>query len=135
MDTIVEMFTRGAEQLLGRAGGPLHFRLFIMPLVVSFFAVRAGMKDARQEQPPHPQTILSHPAQLRGRFQSALKDVGKIFIVAVVLDTTYQLLVLRAFYPIQVLIIAVGCALLPYLLIRTPVAMLMRRIYRKHPDN
>ena len=34
----------------------------------------------------------------------------EIFIVVVVLDTSYQLFVLRMFYPLQVLIVAVACA-------------------------
>jgi hypothetical protein len=128
MDSLLEMLNRGVEQLLGRAGGPLHFRLFVMPLVVTFLAVRAGLKGAREGQPPFLWTILSSSKERRGLIRSAVKDVGRIFIVAVVLDTTYQLVVLRAFYPVQLLIIAVGCAVLPYLLIRGPVSLLMRSI-------
>ena len=99
MDTILEMLSQRWEHLLGRAGGPLNFRLLIMPLVVTFFAVRAGMKDAREGQPPFFRTLIGNPLE-RGRLlRSVLKDVGKIFIVAVVLDTVYQLVVLKAFIP------------------------------------
>jgi hypothetical protein len=130
MDTLCEMFSRGLEQLLGRAGGPLHFRLFIMPLVVTFLAIRAGMRDARERRPPFFRTILSNPVERRQLLRSAVKDVGRIFIVAVVLDTTYQLAVLHALYPVQLLIIAVGCAIVPYVVIRGPVSILMRALYR-----
>ena len=61
MDTLLEMLTSRGEHLLGRAGGPLNFRLLIMPLVVTFFAVRAGMKDAREGQPPFFRTLLTQP--------------------------------------------------------------------------
>ena len=51
MDAILDMLSRGAAQLLGRAGGPLHFRLVMMPTVVTILAVRAGLRDAREGQP------------------------------------------------------------------------------------
>ena len=30
------------DDLLGRAGGPMHFRLFLMPTVVTFLAIGPG---------------------------------------------------------------------------------------------
>ena len=65
--------------------------------------------------------------------RSALKDVGKIFVVAIVLDTTYQILVLKSFYLGELLLVVVVSAILPYLVVRSAVSPLMRRIYRKHP--
>jgi len=130
MDTILEMLSRGVEQLLGRAGGPLHFRLFFMPLVVTFLAVRAGLKDARERQPAFLWAIVTNPAERRRLMRSAVKDLGRILIVAVVLDTTYQLVVLQAFYPVQGLIVAVACALVQYFLIRGPVTRLTRGLYK-----
>ena len=50
--------------------------------------------------------------------------------MAVVLDTTYQLLVLRWFYPVQLLIVVVACTIVPYLVIRGPVTRLTRGLYR-----
>lgn len=133
MDTVLEMLSRGVEQILGRAGGPLHFRLLVMPLVASFMAVRAGLRDAREGQPTFLWAIVTNAAE-RGRlFRSAVKDVGKIFLVALVLDTIYQLVILRAFYPVQLLTVAVACAIVPYVLIRGPVSLLTRRLY-KNPD-
>jgi hypothetical protein len=45
--------------------------------------------------------ILKNPPERRRLLRSALKDVARIFIVALVLDTTYQVVVLRAFYVVQ----------------------------------
>ena len=39
--------------------------------------------------------MLTEPTERRRLFRSGTKDVGKIFVVAVVLDTAYQLFVLR----------------------------------------
>ena len=51
--------------------------------------------------------ILTNPSERRRLFHSAVKDIGRIFIVAVVLDTAYQILFLRTFYIVQLFIVAV----------------------------
>ena len=122
MDAFFEMLTSRVEHLLGRTGGPLNFRLFVMPLVVTFFAVRAAMRDAREGQPRFFRT-LPRPSRASGALlRSALKDVGKIFIVAIVLDTTYQILVLKSFYLGELLVVVVASAILPYLVVRSAVS-------------
>jgi hypothetical protein len=52
--------------------------------------------------------------------------VGKVFILAVVLDTIYQYLEFRWFYPGEALAVAFSLAILPYLLIRGAVTHLVR---------
>jgi hypothetical protein len=121
VDTIIEMLKSRFEHLLGRASGPLHFRLFIMPIVVTVLAIRAHLRDVREGKPTSLWAILKSPTERRRRFRSGLKDIGKVFIVACVLDTTYQLLVLRSFYLGEMLVVAVVCAIVPYFLVRGPV--------------
>ncbi len=128
METILEMLSRGVQHLIGRLSGPLNFRLFVMPTVVTILAIRAGIKDARAGHPPFFWAILTNATERQQLLRSALKDVGRIFLIAVILDTTYQLLVLHGFYPIQLLIVAVGCAIVPYIVIRGPVARLSRSL-------
>ena len=41
--------------------------------------------------------------------------------MACVLDTIYQIMVLKAFYPGEVLVVAVVCAVVPYFLVRGPL--------------
>jgi hypothetical protein len=43
-----EALIRGWHNLVGRWGGPMSFRLLIQPAVAIFFAIRAGLQDARQ---------------------------------------------------------------------------------------
>ena len=131
MDTIQEMLSTAIEQLLGRAGGPLHFRLLIMPLVVTFLAIRAHRRDVRDGRPTFLWAFLKDPVERRRLFRSGLKDFGKVFIVACVLDTTYQIMVLRSFYLGEMLVVAVVCAIVPYFLIRGPVTRIARLLYRK----
>ena len=62
-----------------------------------------------------------------------LASIGKIFIMAIVLDTIYQLMVLKSFYLGELLLVVMVTAILPYLVLRSAVSLLMRRVYRKHP--
>jgi hypothetical protein len=135
MDAIFEILNRAIEQLIGRASGPLHFRLLIMPTVVTILAIRAGLKDARKEQPAFLWAYIFHAKDRKRLFRSAFKDVGRIFIVAVVLDTIYQIIALRAFYIVQVLIVAVACAIVPYVLVRGLVNRIASHYYRKHSSS
>ena len=131
MDTIMELFSEGFDDLLGRAGGPLRFRLVFMPTVVVFLAIRAHLKDVREGKPVLVGAFFTSPTERRRLLRSALKDVGRVFIVACVLDTTYQFLVLRAFHPVQMLIVAVVCAVVPYVLVRGPLTRLVHFVQRR----
>ena len=131
MDTILEMLSRRGEHLVGRLTGPLNFRLIVMPLVVSFLAIRAHLRDVREGRPIFLWAGLRSPTERRRLFRSGLKDFGKVFIVACVLDAAYQILVLHSFYLGELLIVAVACAIVPYCLVRGPVTRLATLFYRK----
>jgi hypothetical protein len=131
MDWLAHELNRAVQQLLDRAGGPLNFRLLMMPTVVTLLAIRAGLRDARESRPPFLWAILTRPAQRRELFRSALRDIGRVFIFALVLDTTYQLIVLGTFYILQAIIVAMACAILPYILFRGIAARLSRVLSRQ----
>jgi hypothetical protein len=50
--TIGEFFARVWEMLIGRADGPFTLRLILQPAVAAIFAMRAGLRDAREGRPP-----------------------------------------------------------------------------------
>jgi hypothetical protein len=131
MDTIMEILNRAVEQLLGRASGPMHLRLLIQPLVATILAVRAGLRDARQGQPAFFWAVLTNLEERKTLIQSACKDIGKVFILAMALDTIYQLIALHAFHLVQTLIVAIVVAVIPYTVLRGPVTRLTRGFYRK----
>jgi hypothetical protein len=99
-----------------------------MPTVVTLLAIRAGLRDARTGEPAFLWGIICHSNRRRERILAAWKDITQIFIVALVVDTAYQLSVLRAFYIVQALIVAVACAIVPYVLIRGPATCLARAL-------
>lgn len=126
MDTLSDVFSRGVEQLLGRASGPLHMRLVMMPAVVTILAIRAGLRDAREGRPAFLWALLRMRSE-RGRLlRSTAADIGRVFAMAIAIDTLYQLAVLGTFHPVQALIVAVACALVPYTLVRGPVTRVAR---------
>jgi hypothetical protein len=110
-----EIFTRGWDELV-RGSGPLHIRLILQPLVATIIAIRAGWRDAGERLPFW--TVVWHPAKRRLLLRKGWKDVGKVFLVAIVMDVIYQIIVLHWVYPVQALIVATLLAFVPYLVMR-----------------
>ena len=115
-----ELITRYIGDLTARVSGPMWFRFILQPTMAIIFALRAGLKDARTGQPAYFWAVLTNPAHRRDLLRDGWKDVAKVFTIAFVLDTVYQLIQLHWFYPLQALIIAFVLAFLPYLLLRGP---------------
>ena len=116
-----EILTRFWENLGGRVGGPLTFRLILQPVVAAVLAIRAGLADARAGRPAYFWTIVTNPGDRRELLREGWKAVAKVFTIALVIDIVYQLIVFRWVYPFEVLIVAFLLACVPYLLIRGPV--------------
>lgn len=131
MDSILNVLTLGLDQLLGRLSGPLNFRLVVMPTVVTVLALRAVWKDMREGRPAFLGVWIQDPVERKRIVREWLKVVGKIFVVACVLDIAYQLMVFRWVYPGLVLVVAVVCAVVPYVLVRGPVHLFARFLLGK----
>jgi hypothetical protein len=126
MDAITESLTRAVDELLGRASGPMHFRLVMQPIVAIVLAIRAGIRDAREGRSPYLWTLRQVPSERRRLIASGLKDIGKVLTLAIVLDVAYQVIVLHQVRVLQTLIVAVVVAVLPYVLFRGPTTRLAR---------
>jgi hypothetical protein len=131
MDEVLAFLKYSAEQLLGRLSGPLNFRLVVMPTVVTLLALRADWRDAREGRPAFLGAFITDPVERRRLFRIGLRDVGRVFLMALVLDTAYQLMVYRWVYPGQLLTVAVVCAIVPYFLVRGPITRTIRLLLRK----
>ena len=67
--------------------------------------------------------------------QNGWKSVAKVFVLAFILDSVYQWIALRWFYPGEALLVAFILAIVPYLIVRGPVNRLARssrRTARRH---
>jgi len=128
-----EFITRVLTGLSDRVGGPMTFRIILQPLMAGLLAVRAGLKDAREGRPPYFWTILTDSSQRAELIRQGWKSVARVFVLAIVMDVIYQLIVLRWIYPGETLIVAIALAVLPYLLLRGPINRLVRRFRRQAP--
>ncbi|MGO8983878.1 MAG: hypothetical protein ACLQFM_03750 [Terriglobales bacterium] len=122
------MWERVGNQLLARVSGPMKFRLVLQPCMAAFFAIRAGLEDAKAGRPPWFWELVSNPPQRMDMVKEAWKRIGKVFILAVVLDVVYQLIVLHFVYPGETLIVAFTLAIIPYVLLRGPAVRVARMI-------
>ena len=111
---------------LGRFDGPLHFRLFVQPLMAILFAVRDGTRDAREGRSAYLWTVLTDRAQRRYLLESGWKGISKVFVLAFALDVVYQLMVWHGLKQLQALLTAIVLAVIPYALLRGPVNRIVR---------
>jgi hypothetical protein len=109
-----DILTRIFENLIDRVSGPMKFRLFLQPLMATIFAIRDGRKDAREGRSPYFWAVFTDPEHRRELLRDGWKAVGKVFVIAVIIDA-------------EALIVAAILAFVPYLLIRGPVNRLTPR--------
>jgi hypothetical protein len=122
-----DFLARFVGNLVDRVSGPMKFRLVLQPLMAVIFAIRDGRRDAREGRPPYFWTLFTDPDHRCELLKHGWKAVGKVFVLAVIIDAVYQYMELSWFYPGEALLVAVILAFVPYLLIRGPVTRLMSR--------
>ena len=122
-----EILTRFMENIVGRVHGPMNFRMLLQPFMAVLFAYRDGRQDARDGKAAFGWALATDPSHRRDLLQNGWKSVGKIFIIALVLDAVYQYITVKFFYPGEALFVAVALALVPYLLLRGPINRVLRR--------
>ena len=124
---IDDFFTRAVTNLLDRVEGPMKLRLIVQPAAALYFAVRAGLRDARHGRSPYFWSLAFDAGGRRQLLGQGWKDIAKLFFVAVILDVIYQIIALRTVYPGEAIITAFLLAIIPYLLIRSAVTRLLGR--------
>jgi hypothetical protein len=128
-------WTRFWQEIAARPDGPLALRFYLQPLMASLFAVRDGLADARQGKPAYLWSLVTDPAHRRERLREGWRSIGKIVIIALILDLAYQILVLRGLRPLETLIVAAMLAVVPYAILRGPVNRIARRMSGRGPGS
>jgi hypothetical protein len=113
-----EILLRFAENMADRITGPMKLRLVMQPLMAAIFAIRSGLADAKTGKPPYFWALLTVPAHRSEMLKDGWKSVGKVFVIAMILDVVYQLIALRFVYPGEAIATAILLAIVPYLLLR-----------------
>ena len=122
-----DLWSRVVEDMMARVSGPMRVRLVLKPLMAVIFAVRAGLADAKGGKPPYFWTLVTDPTRRTDMLRDGWKSVGKVFVVALVLDIVYQVLVDRFVYPGESITVALLLAIVPYLLLRGLVTRIADR--------
>lgn len=131
-----DLFIRVWENLIDRTEGPMSLRFFIQPTMSLIFAIRAGLKDTRNGTIPYLWRVFVSKGMRKNIAKEGWKDFGKIFIIGIVLDVIYQLVVVfklkseERFYPLESVVVAAGLAIVPYLLFRGPVSRILSLLKR-----
>ncbi|MEZ5565011.1 MAG: hypothetical protein R3F24_05610 [Gammaproteobacteria bacterium] len=112
---------QASYDFLARLTGPLKFRFVLQPLMALILATLAGLKDAREGKPAYFWALLTDPAHRRAMLRDGWKSIGKLFVVALLLDLGYQFYVLHVVHPVGAVIVAIILAIVPYLLVRGSV--------------
>jgi hypothetical protein len=108
------------DELIARTEGPLQFRFFLQPAVAIFLAVRDGYRDAVRGRSPYLLDILTNPAGRSARLKEGLRAVTRVIFLGIAMDVTYQFLVIKALRPLELVVVVLLLAFVPYLLIRGP---------------
>jgi len=119
-----ENLDRMWSDILARPGGPMTFRFILQPAMAVIAALRDGVSDARLGRRPYVWAIVRGVRSVegrRGRLWEGITSTARILILGVVMDTVYQWLVFKTFYPLQAAVIAILLAFVPYLLLRGPI--------------
>ena len=122
-----DLWSRVVENLAARVSGPMKFRLVLQPVMAAIFAIRAGLLDAKTGKPPYFWALFTSPDHRVEMVKDGWKGVGKVFLLAMVLDAVYQVIVSRFVYPGEVLLVATLLAIIPYLLLRGLTTRVARR--------
>jgi hypothetical protein len=122
-----DIWMRFMENMVDRISGPMKFRLLLQPVMASIFAILSGLKDAKLGKPPFFWGLITDPAHRVDMIKDGWKSVGKVFVLALVLDVVYQIIVERFVYPGEALIVAFVLAIVPYLILRGLVTRLASR--------
>lgn len=116
--TVADLWMRFMGDMLDRITGPMKFRLVLQPAMAMIFATVAGLKDATAGKPPYFWSLWSDPIHRAERIRDGWHSVGKVFLLAMVLDVVHQVLVLDTVYPGETVIVALLLAIVPYLILR-----------------
>jgi hypothetical protein len=119
-----DIWMRFMENLSHRISGAMNFRFILQPVMALIYATIAGLKDAKAGKAPYFWSLFTEPQHRVENLKDGWKSVGKVLLLAIVLDVIFQIKELHTVYPGEALVIALLLAIVPYLLVRGLVTRL-----------
>jgi hypothetical protein len=115
------------NNLLARPSDTGAFRFYLQPTMAAILALRDGIKDARAGRSPYLWALLqSNPAERTALLREGVTQTRRIILLGIIMDTVYQLAVLKALYPLELILVVLLLCYVPYLLLRGPVTRIAR---------
>src|SRR5215472_2553023 len=99
----------------------MAFRFFVQPAFATFFAFRDGIRAARKGKPAYLWGLFFWSGHRGELLREGWRSVGRVFLMAVVIDVIYQLLELRGVRSLQAVFVGVLLGVLPYIVLQGPV--------------
>jgi hypothetical protein len=110
------------QNILARPGGPMTFRFILQPAMAAIAALLDGIRDARTGRSPYLWMLLTNEAGRGVRLHEGLISTARIILLGLLMDSIYQSIVLKMFYPVESVIVALTLAFLPYVVLRGPIS-------------
>jgi hypothetical protein len=126
MSLLYDVTVRFWDDLVARPSGPLAFRFILQPAMASLLAARDGLADARNGRTPYFWAILHDAPHRAERLRDGFHAVLRVFLLGMAIDAVYQVVELKGFAPVQMIVVALLLAFVPYLLVRGPVDRVVR---------
>ena len=123
-----EVRDRVWHDLLERPSHLFRFRFILQPVMAGIAALHDGIADARLGRTPYFWALVTRSSHRLGRLEEGVISTARVLLLGLVMDTIYQLIVLKTFYPAEAAIVAIVLAFIPYLLLRGPIARFARSI-------
>ena len=130
---MADLWTVIADQLQDRVSGPMKFRIVLQPLMATFLAIRSGLADAKSGKDPYFWSFLIARGDRLDLVKDGWKSVGRLFILAMVLDLTYQILVQSSIRLRAALFVAIVLAIVPYVTLRGIVNRIAVHLIKRPP--
>ena len=125
-----EVRDRVWHDLLERPSHLFSFRFILQPVMAGIAALHDGIADARMGRTPYFWALVTRSSRLLGRLEEGVISTDRVLLLGLVMDTIYQLIVLKTFYPAEAAIVAIVLAFIPYAILRGPITRfaLYRRV-------
>ena len=126
-----ELLSRFWAEIGARPQGPMAFRFFLQPAFATFFACRDGIRAARKGNPAYLWALFVWSGHRRELLHEGWRSVGRVFMMAVVIDLIYQVVELRGLRPLQAVFVGVLLGVLPYVVLQGLINRVARILLRK----
>ena len=128
---IDDILARFSADLQLRLHGPFSFRYVLQPMMAMLYAARDGIIDARQGRPVYFWSILTSRSDRRQLLREGWTAVARVIALGTAMDVIYQLMVFHWVHPFQLVVVVLGLAFVPYLLLRGLISRIARHFTKQ----